>query len=457
MRFFGFNRSLFTSARWFGGFFGLAFALFAMMPVHVTHAKKPRPVITAIAVEGDTAPDSGGALFGFSDACPAFDINFTSFIFDEPQINESGDGAFIGCLDDNTAGIFTSIGGTLHAVVHTNETVSAGTFSEEAFDWDGPAFSTNGTLVFAANDMECDPDCAAIFEKKSSGSLVAIVEDGTSVPGTSGGVFVDFDDLSINSSDEVSFIAEYTDDGFTTIKAGLFTRTDTGTITNILLDGDTLPVPSGAGLFTASSIFGGVAGCIDGPWIADDGSVSFEADCIDSGSAFEGSLFIKPATASIARLVTRTGAGPKGSTISGISVGNAGLNSSGTSPLKLEFTGGKATNALIASLTVGGKPKICAKVAGKAPSTRGFFSDFSQPGISNDGTMVFHSDIIRDSNNSNGIFTCKKGKKTAVVLDSDARPDAGFFGTVEEESIRGKFVTFQDESFPEGVFKAQLP
>lgn len=425
--------------------------MFAMMPLHVAHAKPSKPVITKIAAEGDVAPGSGGALFGFGNGCGG------AGVFDEPQVNETGDGAFIGCLNNGKAGIFTSIGGVLANVVHTDDSTAAGTLGDSGSDFDGPAFSTNGTLVFAANQMDCNPQCSVIFEKKKSGSLAAIVKDGDPAPGTSGGVFVDFDDLSINSSDEVAFIAEYTENNFTTIKAGLFLRSDGGIITKVLANGDTLPVPSGAGLFLAFDSSPDVGGCIDGPWLSDNGSVSFEADCIDSGSAFEGSLFIKPTSGPISRLVTRTGGGPNNSTITGIAVGNAGLNSSSTSPLKVEFTGGKASNVVIGSLTFGGKPKICAQMASKAPRTVGVFSDFSQPGISNDGTMVFHSDIIRDSSNTNGIFTCKNNKKTAVALNTDARPDVGNFGTVEEESIRGKFVTFLDESSPEGVFKAKLP
>ena len=86
---------------------------------------------------------------------------------------------------------------------------------------------------------------------------------------------------------------------------------------------------------------------------------------------------------------------------------------------------------------------MCAKQGDSAPGTTGTFNAAEAP-FGNaklaGNTALFHSNIMGDPNNPQGIFSCKNAitspKLAAVVLPTSKKPTGTYGSGLEEDSIR---------------------
>jgi hypothetical protein len=252
-------------------------------------------------------------------------------------------------------------------------------------------------------------------------------------------------------------IATYTS-GMTT-KTGVFLFTSNGIIP-IVLNGDALP---GTGGGTQD---GTVPEDIDGPWVNDFDDVAFAADRIDGATSFEGSVFLRQFNQNLQALLLMGSPGPSGvgGTISSIGIGRPALNNSDVLSFNAESTGG-LVGSFVGVTSPGKGVVVCAKQGDSAPGTTGTFNSSEAPfGNANlaGNTMLFHSNIMGDANNLQGIFSCKNAsanpKLSAVVLPTSQKPTGTYGSALEEDSVSSKFAVFDDEDgSPVGVFVIKLP
>src|SRR5258708_5286055 len=139
--------------------------------------------VIAIARGGDTAPNaSGGATFT---------------AFDEPTVNSRGDVVFEASLSNGNDSIYLlPNGGSLTKIAEEGDTVDGAVLSG---DFDGPAINDAGT-VFFVNRGSTGAFTAGAYMMPAGGTLASIMRQGDPAPGTTGGVFVSFDDMSANSN-----------------------------------------------------------------------------------------------------------------------------------------------------------------------------------------------------------------------------------------------------------------
>ncbi len=416
--------------------------------------------VIAIARGGATAPSSGGATFT---------------IFDEPMVNSAGDVVFEATLSNGNHGIYLlPSGGALTKIAEEGDSVGGATLSD---DFDGPAINDSGT-VFFVNRGTTGTFTAAAFAEPSGGSLAAIIKQGDPAPGTSG-VFVSFDDMSVNpKKGDFAVIGSYTEDGGTTFKVGIWLRElinkkkGKTKLVPIVLSGDTLP---GTG--------GGVVGIpgdpldifeLDGPWVGDNRLVAFAVDTISGGSGTEeGSIWARTPKGKIQPFVLMTDTPPAalGGSIDSLGVGRPGLVNN-VIAVNMEISGGSTSGAIVTkSLGKKKKAQVCVMNGQSAPGTTGTFSDtdgVSSPTFNKLGDLEFHSEITGDATDFIGEFVCEtkgktKGTITPVVLAGDAKPGGGSWSNTEEGSSSTKFITFlddNDDSFDPsivGVFRADMP
>jgi hypothetical protein len=163
--------------------------------------------VIAIARGGDSAPNSGGATFT---------------VFDEPMVNSRGDVVFEASLSNGDESIYLMPnGGSLTKIAEQGDTVDGATLSG---DFDGPAINDNGT-VFFVNRGSTGAFTAGAYAMPAGGTLASIFRQGDPAPGTNGGVFVSFDDMSANpKKGDFAILGNYTEDGGSTFKVGIWLR-----------------------------------------------------------------------------------------------------------------------------------------------------------------------------------------------------------------------------------------
>jgi hypothetical protein len=431
-----------------------------------------RPKVVVVASEGDTAPGTGGLTFS-SATCGSSENRGSIPGFDEPQTNDAGGAAFDACLSDGSGGVFLKQKDkSIVPVALGGQTVPGigGTFSTVGSEFEGPRLNQDNTVAFANNAISGGTATGALFLKKKDGPLTAIVRQGDSAPGTNNGVFGAFDDLSMNHNNDVAFIASYTEDGGITFKAGVFLYSGkNGSVTNVALDGDSLPGTGGGVVFAEGTLAFDPLEAIDGPWLNDKDVVAFTTD-VSGGSISDtdGSVFARQPGQPIQPfvLVGDPVPSPTGGTIgSSIAIGTVGLNNQNVLGFDAEVDGSNATDAVVASKKLGGSIEVCARDGDHAPGTTGTFSSatqnphetpptgLSKVSINDDGSLIFHSDVVGDTTNFQGIFDCKRGSTDALVLTGDTRPNGGTYGNTEEEAVGGNAVVFDDEiNTPIGVY-----
>jgi hypothetical protein len=405
------------------------------MVAQPAHAAKAR-VAKTVATVGQSLPSTG----------------FTMDFPDEPMVDSKGNVVFGAFYNSNLdSGIFYKpMKKGLSAVATTMVAISGlGTPTE----FDGPAISSSGIIAFVARGGTAD----GLVRMQKGKALQVLMKTGDTAPGTGGATFVTFDDLSINKKGDTAVIATYTN-GMTT-KTGVFLFTSKGIIP-IVLNGDPLP---GTGGGTED---GTVPEDIDGPWVNDFDDVAFAADRINGATSLEGSVFLRKFNQNLQALLLMGSPGPTGvgGTISSIGIGRPALNDSDVLSFNAESTGG-LVGSFVGVTAPGKGVVVCAKQGDSAPGTTGTFNAAEAPfGNANlaGNTALFHSNIMGDPNNLQGIFSCKNAisspKLATVVLPTSKKPTGTYGSALEEDSISSKFAVFDDENgSPIGVFVIKLP
>jgi hypothetical protein len=302
----------------------------------------------------------------------------------------------------------------------------------------------------------------------AGGTLASIMRQGDPAPGTTGGVFVSFDDMSANPKKaDFAVIGSYTEDGGSTFKIGIWLRKVLNKkgkfqVVSVVLSGDALP-GTGGGVISATGDLGG----LDGPWLGDNDTVAFAVDEISgsTGPDESGSIWAIKPRGKIRSFILMTDTPPAalGGTIDSIGIGRPGIMNDKIAAL-IEVSGGSVANGIITkplgSLT--NKAKVLVKPGDSAPGTTGTFTDgLSSPTINSKGGVEFAAEIAGDAANFAGEFvTTAKKKTTNVVLAGDTKPGGGSWVNLEEGSISNNFITFLDDNDDNfdpsvvGVFRA---
>ena len=426
-----------------------AATLVALVFASATDAAGTRPVQT-VALEGQTAPGTGGATF-------------TNF--DEPFTNTSGQVTFWGCYTGPGCGVFLLSGGALSPVAVAGQIVAGvGTLPLPDLggtNTDGPALNNAGTVALKVGNI-VGSTTAAIFQKTLSGPLTAIVKQGDAAPGTTGGVYAEFDDMSQNNNGDVAFIATYTEDGGTTFKTGVWIRQAGGALVKVITHGD--PVPAGAITCPSGYVSSGDPGDIDGPWMNDSQVVVFLIDgpCGNDSTAGDH-LLVKQPSQPLAAFVTEGDPAPAsiGGTIGGFKLGRPAFNNANVLGYRaVEITGSVAES--VVTHAMGGSPIACVNLGAPAPGTTGTISSFvdNPPTINQSGRLFFVAGVTGDAIVSQGLFTCQNGSVVPVVFQGDPIPGTAsvFSARIEEGSMSddGR-VAFLHENSPLGVFVSSAP
>jgi hypothetical protein len=276
-----------------------------------------------VALEGQTAPDTGGAKFSS---------------FDEPFVNNAGDETFNACYTGGSGdgcGTFLWHAGVLSSIVVSGQTIAGiGTVTlANLNDIDGPIFNNNSTVGLVIRNGN-NSNVGAVLQQTLNGPLTIIAKHADSAPNTNKGTFDDFDDMTQNNNDDFAFIATYTEDAGSTFKTGVFLKPSGGALDSIVLNGDTLPNTNGG------TQCGTGNADIDGPWMNDSQVVAFIADAICGGTVNGGSAFVKRPGKSLEAFVLKGDPAPAsiGGTINDLGVGRPGLNNGNTLGFKAELT-----------------------------------------------------------------------------------------------------------------------
>ena len=395
--------------------------------------------VIAIARGGDTAPNaSGGATFT---------------VFDEPMVNSAGDVVFEASLSNGHESIYLMPnGGALTKVAEEGDTVDGAVLSG---DFDGPAINDAGT-VFFVNRGSTGAFTAAAYAMPSGGTLASIMRQGDPAPGTTGGVFVSFDDMGVNpKKGDFAVIGSYTEDAGSTFKVGIWLRRALNKhgkfdVVSVVLSGDTLP-GTGGGVIASTSD----PEALDGPWLGENDTVAFAVDNISGGTGPDetGSVWAISPNKKIQPFILMTDTPPRalGGTIDSIGVGRPGLQNNKIAAL-IEVSGGSVANGIVTKQlgTLTNKAKVLIKPGDPAPGTTGTFNDgLGNPTINSKGDVEFHGEIDGDAANFIGEFvTHSQGKKKTknVVLAGDTKPGGGSWVDTEEGSISNNFITFLDDN-----------
>jgi hypothetical protein len=158
----------------------------------------------ALALDGDAAPDSGGAAF----------VDFLV-----PSLNTSGQVAFLSNLAGGaaTGGAFTASPGLAAVVVENQAVPGAGPVSTVA---SLPDIASDGRVALSLG-FASGPLNAGVYQVLG-GAFDAVVVDGETAPDAGGALFESFGWLSSNDAGQVAFVATL-DDG----RTGAFLATPT--------------------------------------------------------------------------------------------------------------------------------------------------------------------------------------------------------------------------------------
>ncbi|MCA9278026.1 MAG: hypothetical protein H6815_04470 [Phycisphaeraceae bacterium] len=191
--------------------------------------------------EGDTAPGTGGDLFG--------DLSF-------PRLNSSGSVSFYGLLTGSStnASVWSNASGSMTLLARSGSVMTApGTGGATFFSLTEASVSLNdtGTTVFHA---ELDGtgvngvNDEAIFSN-ASGSLDLVVRGESVAPGTGGAMFFNFVTsvgLALNNDNDIAFRCGLTGTGVTSSNNSGIWSTAPGSLSLVVREGDVAPGTGGA-------------------------------------------------------------------------------------------------------------------------------------------------------------------------------------------------------------------
>jgi hypothetical protein len=270
--------------------------------------------LTAIALQGQNAPGAGAGTFS----------SFTS----APVLNDAGQTAFVANITggSSTSGLYrSSSGSALTAIALQGQSApraGAGTF----FSFDTPVLNDTGQTAFAAN-ITGGSSTSGIYRSSSGSALTAIALEGQSAPGAGGGTFsfFFFDTLVLNDTGQTAFLAFIT--GGSSTLFGIYRSSSGSALTAIALQGQSAP---GAGAGTFSNL--------GSPVLNDSGQTAFVAN-ITGGSSTDG-LFIGDGREIVAAQLQ--GNALAGRTVSFLSHGSDPLNRYGQLAYEADFTDGSS-------------------------------------------------------------------------------------------------------------------
>jgi hypothetical protein len=257
------------SGTFFGSFSGLAFNATGQIafPAFITGGSSSQGIyrssstgaLTTIALQGQSAPGAGLATL-------------SSFSF-TPDVNDAGQTAFLAFISGGSAGIYrSSSGSTLTALAVQGQsapgTVSGTTF----FTFERPVINDSGQTAFFAG-LNGAGGTQGIYRSSSTNVLTPIALQGQSAVGTGGGGFSFLDDPLINNAGQTAFLASVTGG---TSSGGLFRSNSGNALTAVALLGQSAP-GAGGGTFTN----------LVSARLNDAGQMAFSAD-ISGGSTTQG-------------------------------------------------------------------------------------------------------------------------------------------------------------------------
>jgi hypothetical protein len=349
-----------------------------------------------IALEGETAPDTGGETYEGE--------------FSMPAINGAGEVAFGDLLsggDPINSGLFLDSGGSASAVALFGDATPVG--GSYTF-FGSPTLNGSGDVSFMGI-VSGGSQPRGIF-LDSGGTHSTLVLPGDTAPDTGGGTYTgnvaDFNMHALNASGGVAFRSEVTGGS---VASGIFV--DSGSAeASFALAGDTAPGTSG-GTYSA---FGN-------PSQNDSGSVAFTADV--TGSSVASGVFLDSG-ASDAAVALVGGSAPDTGGGSYSELGYPVVNDLGYVVFIANVTGGSASGGIF--LDTGGPEEAVAVEWGTAPDTGGgTYATVTSLGVLDDTGRVAFSATVTGGSVGAGVFLYDSASEEtlAVALAGQTAPDAG--------------------------------
>jgi hypothetical protein len=271
---------------------------------------------SAIARLGQSAPGAGGGTFTSFEPDPAINANGQVTVNAGISGGTYGQGIF-------RSEIFTNALITIARQGQSAPGPGGGTFSF----LDSPVINASGQMAFIA-DVTGGTNSVGIFRSDAGSVLTAIARQGQIAPGTGGGTFGGYFGFEprINASGQTGFYASVAGSASS---VGIFRSDSAGALTAIALRGQSAP-GAGTGTF-ASFVF-------DSVLLNDGGQMAFDAG-INGGTSSSG-LYLGDGREAVA--VQLLGASLAGKTVSYAFLPPSGLNNSGQLAYGVSFTDGSS-------------------------------------------------------------------------------------------------------------------
>jgi hypothetical protein len=356
--------------------------------------------VTKIAIAGEVAPDTGGALH---------DNSFFSVV-----LNDEGEVAF---LNDLTGG------GPGWGLFLYGPGGSAGLSLEgdTAPETGGGSYFLPGGFTSVNDDGEASFMAVAlggsatsgIFLDSGGGADLAVVVAGQSAPGTGGGTFDGalnaLNAHSLNAGGDVAFTDTVTGG---TIGSGVF-RYSGGARTSVSLEGDSAPGTGGA-------VYDG----FESPAMNDAGDVVFPAFLVGGSGATRGLFRDSGGVGAMLGLEGDLAPDTGGGTL--VDFLFPDQNANGDVAFLSDVTGGTATGGVFR--IVGGSVSAVAVDGGTAPGTGGgtYATITSLAPINQAGDVAFSATLAGGSVDA-GVFwfDASAGQVVSVALFGEPAPDSG--------------------------------
>jgi hypothetical protein len=223
-------------------------------------------VVSAVALQGQTAPGPSGGTYGGS-ASP-----FGTLI----ALNGAGQVAFGSALTGGTAtsGLFAGSAGSVSAVALQGQSAPGGSGETYSSFSSGAVLNGSGQVAFRAN-LSGGPSTQGIFTKPSGGSVSAVALLGQSAPGTSAGVtYSTFGTgLVLNGSGQVGYTAVLAGTGVTAANDGAVYAGTAGNVQLVVREGDTINTTAGTKTVSTFSLATGSGGEDGRAWSYNDAGI----------------------------------------------------------------------------------------------------------------------------------------------------------------------------------------